>query len=345
MIRRLFAILALSLPAASFAGESAVALNALRKITGETGVLPPPIAGRAAPAGKFKPGEGVDHSDQFPTGSRNQGDVGSCHAFASIGLLEAAYYRKYGEHQAFSDADLFLQNTVLNGNIYSGSILDRGYTYNGKADLKEGGSSITLLATGDIDFAIKHGVATEPQYADFLGRYRRYREAERRTLEGIEREYREMPWYVKLLYNPRTHWKKLQKDPASRKILQNYLLGNDRAIEDQREATRRKLAGFRVVKSLHAAAPQELKLSDARCESVGAGRAESVLAELKAGRPVGVSYVSGAMFASHVLIISGYTVGDDGKAVFKTRNSWGAGGNFDMFPRDMCKVHGIFSVR
>ncbi|OIO10443.1 MAG: hypothetical protein AUJ52_04135 [Elusimicrobia bacterium CG1_02_63_36] len=70
-----------------------------------------------------------------------------------------------------------------------------------------------------------------------------------------------------------------------------------------------------------------------------------MLAELKAGRPVGVSYVSGAMFASHVLIISGYTVGDDGKAVFKTRNSWGAGGNFDMFPRDMCKVHGIFSVR
>lgn len=172
-----FALLA----APAGAGEGAApALSALRASAGSgaAGVVPVILGAVPVAAPAAAPGPDIDLSGQFPTGSRDQADVGSCHAFASIGLLEAAYYRKHGEHAVFSDADLFLRNTVLNGNIYSGNVADQGYTWNGKPELKEGGSPSTVLAVGDMEFAIRNGVATTPQYSAFLERYRMFRDAE-----------------------------------------------------------------------------------------------------------------------------------------------------------------------
>ncbi|TBR18076.1 hypothetical protein EPO15_15585 [bacterium] len=335
------ALALLARPAAAEGRPSA--LSTLRASAGAVGAVPG--VGAGVPAAAPAPGADVDLSGQFPTGSRDQGDVGSCHAFASIGLLEAAYFRKYGEHAVFSDADLFLRNTVLNGNVYSGNIADRGYTWNGKPEFKEGGSPSTVLAVGDMEFAIKNGVATAPQYGEFLERYRRYREAEQRTLADIERQRRRDPWYVKLLYNPRTHWARLQKSPTNQRILQNYLMGNDPTLDEQRAATREKLKGFSVVKSLHVTLPSSVNKSPANCAKDGAGRTASVLAELRAGRPVGISYFTDANWGSHVIIITGVRADDKSGLVFKTRNSWGASGNADMSPSDMCKVHGLFSVR
>lgn len=338
--------LAVSAAAAQGDGPAMTALKS--SLPAAAGAAVPGIgaAGPAAVPGHVGAGDpGVDLSGQFPTGSRDQGDVGSCHAFASIGLLEAAYFRKHGEHVVLSDADLFLRNTVLNGNIYSGNIADRGYTWSGKPEFKEGGSPSTLLAIGDMEFAIKNGVATTPQYSAFLERYRQYRAAEQRTLADIERQRQRDPWYVKLLYNPRTHWARLQKDPTNQRILQNYLMGNDATLDAQRSEVREKLKGLSVVKNLYVALPSSVNKPPADCAAAGAGRTASVLAELAAGRPVGVSYFTDANWASHVIIITGYKPDGKGSVVFKTRNSWGAGGNADMHPHDMCKVHGLFSVR
>lgn len=321
------------------------ALSALRASAGAAGAGVVPLLGPAAPVAAPAAGPDVDLSGQFPTGSRNQADVGSCHAFASIGLLEAAYFRKYGEHAVFSDADLFLRNTVLNGNIYSGNIADQGYTWNGKPELKEGGAPSTLLAIGDMEFAIKHGVATTPQYSAFLERYRAFRAAEQRTLEDIERQHRRNSWLVRLLYNPRTHWAELQKSPTNQRILQNFLMGNDPTLDEQRKAVRDKLKGFSVVKNLYVTLPSSVNKAPADCAAAGANRTASILSELGAGRPVGVSYFTNTNWASHVIIITGSKSDGKGGVVFKTRNSWGAGGNADMHPHDMCKVHGLFSVR
>lgn len=336
----------LSAAPAAAQGE-APALSALKASVGAHAAGAVPGLGPGAPvaAPPAAVGADIDLSGQFPTGSRDQADVGSCHAFASIGLLEAAYFRKTGEHAVFSDADLFLRNTVLNGNIYTGNIADRGFTRTGKPELKEGGSPSTLLAIGDMEFAIKHGVATTPQYSAFLERYRRYREAEQRTLADIERQHRKNPWLVRLLYNPRKHWAELQRSPTNQRILQNFLMGNDQTLEEQRAATREKLSGLSVVKNLYVTLPSSVNRAPADCARDGAGRTAAVLSELRAGRPVGVSYFTDANWASHVIIITGAKSDGNGGVVFKTRNSWGAGGNADMHPHDMCKVHGLFSVR
>ena len=336
------------LTAQAGAGEGgSPALSALRASAGAgaAGVVPVILGGAPVAAPPSAPGPDIDLSGQFPTGSRDQADVGSCHAFASIGLLEAAYHRKYGEHAVFSDADLFLRNTVLNGNIYSGNVADQGYTWNGKPELKEGGSPSTVLAVGDMEFAIKNGVATTPQYSAFLERYRMFRDAEQRTLADIERQHRQNSWLVRLLYNPRTHWARMQKSPTNQKILQNFLMGNDATLDEQRAAVREKLKGFSVVKNLYVTLPSSVNKAPADCASAGAGRTAAVLSELRAGRPVGVSYFTNANWASHVIIITGTAADGKGGFVFKTRNSWGAGGNADMHPHDMCKVHGLFSVR
>ena len=84
----------------------------------------------------------------------------------------------------------------------------------GKCELSEGND-----VEGDIQYALGNGVATSLKYKDFVDRYLRYRDAEQKTLEGLERDYQNQPWYVKLLYNPRTHWAELQQEPTAKKII------------------------------------------------------------------------------------------------------------------------------
>lgn len=45
---------------------------------------------------------------------RDQNTIGACHAFAAVALVEAAIFRQSGRHEALSDADLFVSNTVAN---------------------------------------------------------------------------------------------------------------------------------------------------------------------------------------------------------------------------------------
>ena len=279
-------------------------------------------------------GGGVDLSYQFPDGSRNQADVGSCHAFSSVALLEAAYFRRYGEHLKFSEADLFLRRNVTGRMAYG------EYIAWGDPKITEGGN-----AKWDLDYAIANGIATTPQYEAFLARYREYREAERRTLEDIERQRKRDPWYVRLLYNPRLHWAALQQQPLSKKILENYLLGNDPVVEAERAASRQRLKGFRTVQKLFVELPNSIAKSPDACRKGGRAQTEHLLRELKSGQPVGVSYYTDKKFGGHVIIVQGYQADPVNGVVFKTRNSWGAGGNHDMYPHDMCKMYQAVSVR
>ncbi|MBI5247480.1 MAG: hypothetical protein HY923_09880 [Elusimicrobia bacterium] len=48
---------------------------------------------------------------------RDQSNIGSCHAFAAVAMLEAAYSRGYGHR--LSEEDLFVQRTILTGDAHS----------------------------------------------------------------------------------------------------------------------------------------------------------------------------------------------------------------------------------
>ncbi|MBI3298258.1 MAG: hypothetical protein HYZ75_08850 [Elusimicrobia bacterium] len=333
-MRGLAALLLASAAASVAAHETA--LGSLRRFEAAPFPVPPiGIAGPPIPALRGTPGDpGIDLSGQFPTASRDQHDVGSCHTFTAVGLLEAAYYRRTGEHARFSEADLYLRYRLMTGSAYD------AWVWMKKPELAEGG-----MVKGDIEAALRYGVATTPQYEDFLERYRRYREAEQRTMADIERRRALDPWYVRLLYDPRRHWQRLQQDPAAQRMLQDYLIGSDPALEREREENRRKLAGLSVDRRFYVTLPSSLDAPADACRRDGKPSTDFVMSELRAGRPVGVSYFTDKKWGSHVLIIKGYRLDESGAVVFTTRNSWGASGNFDLQTSDMCKVHQVASVR
>ena len=63
----------------------------------------------------------VDLKSQFPNQNPDQGNVGACHTFAGIGLVEAAYYRKYGEHLDFAEQDMFARSALGGATVCNGA--------------------------------------------------------------------------------------------------------------------------------------------------------------------------------------------------------------------------------
>jgi len=51
--------------------------------------------------------QSVNLLPQFPAGENLQGSISDCHDFAELGLVEAAYYRKYGKPLDLAEQDLF----------------------------------------------------------------------------------------------------------------------------------------------------------------------------------------------------------------------------------------------
>ena len=278
-----------------------------------------PSVGPASPAvPAAQADKGVDHSNQFSGPSRNQGAVGACHSFTAVAILEAAYFRRYGERLQLSEADLFLRQNVLGRTGYS------GFLRNGDPMLEEGN-----WIDDDIQFAIDHGVATSLQYEAFVQRYSSYRDAESKDLRGIERQHQQNPWYVRMLYNPRKHWVKMQEDPVAQRILQNFLTGNDQALEAQREEVRSKLKGFRLsTKKYGPFNPKD-------CRQRNAKIVEDIVRELKAGRPVAIDYQT--RDGPHASVVHGYRVTGNGSVILQTRNSWGENGD-NGIPADWAGV-------
>lgn len=300
-------------------------------------------ARRAAAAQAAEAARGIDLREQFAgPADRDQGAIGSCHVFSSIGALEAAYFRAYGRKVRFSEEDLFLRRQVLSGNVYE------DFCRSGKCELSEGGHP-----SQDIQYAIDHGVLTGGSYAAFAERYVRYRAAEQKTLEGLQRMRDEQGWLERLLYDPREHWRELQTHGPAKRIIADYLEGRERASSTEREKTRKELAGFRVrVKWFSAGGNDEVKKTAAKCGADGAAQRAAMLGELHAGRPVVLSMnliglkawgqTENSRDAYHAFMITGVQHAG-GKRVFKSRNSWG-GDNPDVSEDELCRVYGVTTV-
>lgn len=284
----------------------------------------------------------VNHLPQFADPSdRSQCQVGSCHAFSSIAVLEAAYKRAYGVHIRFSEADIFIRRTVLSGDVY------RSFCAEGKCELSEGND-----VYGDIDYALKNGVATSIQYTEFYDRYKKYRAAEEKTLEGIEAGRKKMSWLELLFYDPRTHWAELQKE--SSKITEAFLRGRDGKIDQERADAKGKLGKMALkekrFKYLGDDGPKKKK---EECRSEGADQGRTITGELDSGRPTAISMTLKGIaawgtagstdHANHAFTIVGYKAEEGKPVVYRTRNSWG-GDNPDVQEDELCRVYSVITV-
>lgn len=284
----------------------------------------------------------VDLLPQFADPStRNQGGIGSCHAFGSVAVLEAAYYRGYKEHIALAEEDVFLRRTVLSGDVY------RKFCSSGKCEMSEGNDP-----AGDIRYVLEHGALTGGSYTKFADRYVKYRNAEQKTMEGIQRTYEEMGWLEKLMYDPRAHWRELQTQASSKKILSSYLEGRGSMESVERDRIKGKFEGYRLRSKDFGYSDENKKRSAADCLAKGAPQRAALKSELDARRPVCVSMsLSGlpawgqtdtTKDANHAFMIVGYEAVQGG-LVFHTRNSWG-GQNPDIADSETCRIYEVDSV-
>jgi hypothetical protein len=256
---------------------------------------------------------------------------------------QAGAGRRYGRHIHLAEEDLFLRRTVLSGDVYS------DFCSSGKCELSEGNDP-----EGDIAYALNNGVLSGDSYQQFVKRYVGYRSAEQKTLEGIQKMRDEQGWLEKLLYDPREHWKELQTNAQSKKLLSDYLEGRDRNSDAERAKIKSELAGFTVKsKSFPFIGGADAnKLTDAQCREKGEAQIEALTAELRAGRPVVVSMsLSGlpawgqtdkSKHANHAFMMLGFE-DKDGKRVFRSRNSWG-GDNPDVPAYQLCRVYGMSTM-
>lgn len=317
----------------------------------------------------------LDVSHTLPDApTRDQSDAGSCHSFAATGLVESALYRQYGLRLRLSEADLFVGRVVTDKDYYEeASAAMRRAQGSGRAaekiELSEGG-----FPEKDLEFVLGRGMATNfaADYAQMMLSYRRLRDAERRTLEGLSRQSADYApggnafqrWYyntlVPLLYSPGDHWASLQSRPQSRRITEMALLGgpeNAAKLAAERELVKKALAGFKKEQASFPFLDVEgATASDAaKCAVAGRRQKAWIVSQLKKGRPVAVSMRLGgatewgaaaegpdARDAQHAFLLTGMSTGDGG-AVFHTRNSWG-GKNPGVAEGRLCRVYGAVTL-
>jgi len=304
---------------------------------GGAAVAPPP----QAPAAKTP--KKVDLLPQFADPStRNQCAIGSCHAFGSVAVLEAAYFRKYKEHVSISEQDVFLRRTVLSGDVY------RSFCAGGECKMSEGNDP-----AGDIRYVLENGALSGGSYTQFAERYVKYREGEQRTMSYLKKQYEESSWIQKLLYDPRAHWKELSTSAESTRILGDMLQGRGSSVSTERGKLKAKLAGFTLrSKNDFGFKPEHKALPPADCLAKGAAQLAALKGELNAARPVCVSMsLSGlpawgqtdaTRDAYHAFMIIGYDETPAG-VKFHTRNSWG-GTNPDVPETEACRIYVVDSV-
>jgi hypothetical protein len=334
-------LLAASSFAADTADDAVAAFRAAARAQAAAAAAERKAEAASAPAPEA--GRKVDLLPQFADPStRNQGGIGSCHAFGSVAVLEAAYYRSYKEHVALAEEDVFLRRTVLSGDVY------REFCSGGKCVMAEGNDP-----AGDIRYVLDHGALTGGSYVRFADRYVKYRDAEQKTMEGIQRTYEEMGWLEKLFYDPRAHWKELSTQAESKRLLTRYLEGKGSAESLERGRIQKRFEGFRLRSKDYGYSDENKKRAPADCLAKGAAQRAALKGELDAHRPVCVSMsLSGLASwgqtdatrdANHAFMIIGYDAAPGGKLVFHTRNSWG-GQNPDIPEDQACRIYELDSV-
>lgn len=255
----------------------------------------------------------VDLSAQFSKEERLQGEPGSCHAFAAVGLFEAAYWRSEKRRVRLSEADLFARKTVAGGWMF--------------ARKREGGFLIE-----DLLFARKQGIAQGDGYAEFLPRFVAFRDTWSKAWRT--------PGSVLFELLPEALTPQAKKSRAESKAWMSQLKIKTTGVARYASTTLRALFTGKQV----------------TCSKEEKDRRRAALmGPLAEGLPVAVGLVRhgasspwrdepGEWRGLHYFIVKGYETGPAGVA-FKTRNTQGAGKNWDLEDEDLCALFEVTYVK
>jgi hypothetical protein len=302
-------------------------------------------AGLAVLAAPARAAGSADLSGQFPDPAcRQQGAVGSCHAFSSVALLEAALFRGGGKRIRLSEADLFIQCMVAGGRLWE------HFSIGTEDGLQEGASPL-----GDLEVALSTGVATSLSYDAFFERYEPYRKKIQAAVDDVVGAER---WLNPALAGPidlRGPVAAFLDDPAQVRVaVKKLLLGREEAIAAERGKVRDLLSGYSLSAAYFPGMPWPQVTRAASCREHGAGQKEAVLRLLWAGRPAGVAMKLTGLKAwkmpwswwddaMHAFLITGYRTEPSGEVRFLTRNSWG-GQNPEIREDELCRILLVYSV-
>lgn len=271
----------------------------------------------------------VDLGAVFDDDFRDQCDTGSCHAFASVALLEAALRRRARDSEPvmLSDADLFLRTKVLDAKLMSFYRDDPSQI---ERELVEGG-----WPTVDLRYALKEGVARAESvpWDRFLVRFRDYRKRRLATADLPEPADR-LADDTAFFYG--------EGDPES-------LPARLEALRLERREVLHLLRGFTV----HSSTFPAFVRPPAECAAEGKAVSARLMEDLAVRRPVvlclkigGLSeWGSAPRFANHCIAIRGYTKPRGGPMTLLTRNSWGEDRNPDIPEDRFCRIYEVVSVR
>jgi hypothetical protein len=314
-----------------------------------------------------------DLSAQFPDGGGAQGNIGDCHDFSTVSLVDAALRRGTGKQWALSPADLFVQKTIL-GMAYFGNFIQGG-----------GGPGEGGWESDDAAYVLSRGIAMNISYDRFQAEYTRYRDAhllpqEKQLLGKLPLLHDKTP--DPAAFGARVRIASEMRDNARLKM--DEILGKiDPRAAEERAQVKKALRGYHVAVRAFpdvsatdysgAYGRSELIASEkhALCARHGAGQAYLVRSELDAGRPVAVDLnISGMIHMkadstqgfllatkpnmTHAIVIEGYTSEGPGY-MYKIRNWWGdasigvavVGGRLTtgvLHDDDMCRVFQMTSV-
>lgn len=310
------------------------------------------------------PGESVDLISQFPRSreGQDQGQIGDCHDFAAVALMEAAYNRRYRQFRLLSVTDLFVHHTLTSPDAAADYIVAGRDA--SSPPVYEGGNTI-----GDVTYALERGVASQldEPYGPF---YRRYFKGDvpHLQMELTDAEDRKVRYYLNDASDSDVK-RSLPKDSIfaddRSEIAANLILpemGRIAARTDaqhpqaavSREQSRQLLRGFIVGGRAYRTARD---ISADACLEKGQERMSLLVSELRKGRPVGVGMDVGGVWihapkekANHEFVIRGYVVQPGGRVTFRTLNSWGKdkfGEAWDsyVFDLDLCRVYSITTLR
>lgn len=278
---------------------------------------------------------------------RNQTMLGSCTAFAAIGLLEAAYMRS-GKCVRLSEADAFLRYTVFGWPCWAaGDCRAELRNPNGEFCAFFGNCELrgtaaawepTIDQGGYVDYLIAHikrrGVLTGDGYADFTRRFAQW------MREGSIQDRVRLPGNAALT--------QLMSG------LEDYRDGDLAAQQAIREMVRRDISGWQVrTLVIPRDETSSSEVSPQRCRLAGRRQAALIASELESGRPVAVTADLAGLKGwrrrprlpedMHNFLITGYRSRAGGLKTFMTRNSWG-GKNPDVSEDGACHIAILHTV-
>lgn len=274
----------------------------------------------------------ADLSHKFFPECRGQGDTASCHAFASIAVLEASMTAPV----RLSEADLFVRVALDSGRF--------------KVVKKDDGSvAVEQEEEGaphrDIAHALEHGVAEagDAPWDEFLKAWRTHRDEQRAACaRAVSEDGRSAKACLADDESALREYLDGLKGEEGREAREK-LLGDPEALARSRRAVKAKLAGL-ALKTLRRDSGDfdDASLQDVRddgvCREKGRKQTEALVEQLDAGRPMAVCFGMEGVpgwdqgaekkkkdTPRHCVAATGYETAGEGAAarkVFKLRNSW-----------------------